>query len=87
MHNATAPYEPSIGLWYALGGVTVFVIGGMLLANTNEDPTFFGTSGIACFAVGLYLLVVGGVARGNQLARRFTPAPAAPAPVPGTPTP
>jgi hypothetical protein len=70
MHRATAPYEPSAGFWYAFGGVISFVVGGSLLANTIEDPTVFRTGGLAFIAAGLYLLVVGGVARGSQLARR-----------------
>lgn len=63
MHDATAPYEPSPGLWSAVGGVVCFVIGGWLLANTLEAPTLFRASGLTCIASGLYLLVSGGVAR------------------------
>ena len=70
MHDATAPYESSAGLWYAVGGVICFVIGGSLLANTIEDPTLFRTGGLTFIATGVYLLVVGGVVRGTQLARR-----------------
>ena len=65
-------YEPSAGVWYAVAAVALFVVGGMLLANTDEEPMFFLTGGLAFMGAGSYLLLVGAVARGIQVARRWT---------------
>lgn len=54
---------------YALAGVSLFVIGGLFLVNTNEADFFFPV-GLGFCGSGFYLLVVGAVARGLQLARR-----------------
>ena len=86
MHKASVPYEPSAGLWYALAGVICFVVGGSWLTNASNDPSFAHAAGLALIAVGLYLLVVGGVARGSQLARRSSPATTSSAPAQSTPT-
>ena len=48
--------------------------GGSWLANTSQDPTFTRAAGLALIAAGLYLLVVGGIARGTQLTRPGAPA-------------
>lgn len=63
-------YEPSAGAMYLLGSVPLLVVGGMLLANTNEEPAIFGTGALLFLAFAGYLLLVGAVARGIQVARR-----------------
>ena len=70
--NSEAEYEPSAGAMYLLGSVPLFIVGGLFLANTNEDPSIFGTAALLCFAFAVYLLLVGAVARGIQVARRRT---------------
>lgn len=67
-----AEYEPSAGAVYLLCSVPLFVVGGMFLSNTNEDPAMFGTAALLCFAFAVYLLLVGAIARGIQVARRRT---------------
>ena len=63
-------YETSAGAGYLLGSAPLFLLGGLLLANTNEDPTIFGTGALLVLACAVYLLLVGAVARGIQVARR-----------------
>ena len=63
-------YETSAGAGYLLGSLPLFILGGMLLANTNEDPTIFGTGALLALACAVYLLLVGAIARGLQVARR-----------------
>lgn len=70
--NGQDDYEPSAGAGYLFGSVPLFLLGGLLLANTNEDP-MFGTGALLCFAFAVYLLLVGAVARGIQVARQTSP--------------
>ncbi len=56
-----------LGLGYGLAGVLLLVAGGSFLTNT--DPGF-ESPGFALIGVGSFLIVVGAVARGLQLARR-----------------
>lgn len=63
-------YQQSFGAAYGAAGVILLVIGGMLLANLNEDPTIFGAGATLFLGAGAYLTVAGAVARGIQLARR-----------------
>ena len=37
--------DTSAGAGYLLGSVAPFILGGLLLANTNEDPTVFSAYG------------------------------------------
>jgi hypothetical protein len=53
---------------YGFWGVALFVVGGLLLANAEEPVNGFLTVGLACMGAGLYLLIVGAVARGTQVA-------------------
>ena len=68
--NGFDSYKASFGAAYGIAGVVLLVIGGALLANTNEDSAIFGTGAVAFFGAGLYCTVAGAVARGIQLARR-----------------
>lgn len=70
--NGQDEYEPSAGAGYLFVSVPLFILGGVLLANTNEDP-MFGTGALLCFAFAVYLLLVGAVARGIQVARQTSP--------------
>lgn len=67
--NGQDDYAPSAGAGYLFGSVPLFVLGGVLLANTNEDSTMFGTGALLCFAFAVYLLLVGAVARGTRSRR------------------
>lgn len=62
-------YEPSAGATYLFGSVPLFIVGGMFLANVNEEPAVFGSGALVCFAFAVYLLLVGAIARGIQVAR------------------
>ena len=62
-------YQPSVGAVHGVVGVTLFVLGGFALANTNENE-MFGVLGLVAVASGLYATVAGAVARGIQLARK-----------------
>lgn len=64
------PFKASFGAVYGTVGVILLVVGGMLLANLDEDPTVFGAGATLFLGAGLYLTVAGAVARGIQLARR-----------------
>ncbi len=66
-------YEPSAGAGYLLGSVPLIILGGVLLANVNEEPAVFGTAALLSLAFGAYLLLVGAIARGIQVARRPSP--------------
>jgi hypothetical protein len=68
MDEPTDDYQPSRGLGYALAGVALFVIGCLLLTNTVEGDAFL-VLGLISTSAGGYLLLVGAVARGIQLAR------------------
>lgn len=70
--NSKADYQPSAGAMYLAGSVPLFIVGGLFLANTNESPAMFGTAALLCFAFAVYLLLVGAVARGIQVARSGT---------------
>lgn len=63
-------YQPSAGAAYLWGSVPLFVVGAMLMANVDEEPEFFRTAGVLALAFAVYLLLVGAVARGIQVARR-----------------
>lgn len=63
------PYKSSFGAAYGSAGVVLLVVGGLLLANVNEDD-IFGIGAVVFLGAGLYFLVAGAVARGIQLARR-----------------
>ena len=65
-------YAPSAGAGYLFGSVPLFIVGGALMANSNEEPTVFGTSALLSLAFASYLLLVGAIARGIQVARRST---------------
>ncbi|HSE71684.1 MAG TPA: hypothetical protein VLA97_13070 [Nocardioidaceae bacterium] len=68
MDETKDDYQPSKGLVYAIAGVSVFVVGGLILANSHdEDPLFL--LGLALEGTGIYLLLAGAVARGIQMAR------------------
>lgn len=68
--NNADDFEHSAGAGYLIGSVPLVVLGGLFLANTNEEPVFFGIGGMLCLLVAAYLLIVGAVARGIQVARR-----------------
>lgn len=59
-------YEPSRGLLYALGGIAALVAGVMALADAGGDDVITALGG-AGIGTGLYLIVVGAVARGLQV--------------------
>jgi len=63
-------YAPSAGAGYLFGSVPLFIVGGALMANINEEPAVFGTSALLSLAFASYLLLVGAIARGIQVARR-----------------
>lgn len=65
-------YAPSAGAGYLFGSVPLFIVGGALMANINEEPAVFGTSALLALAFASYLLLVGAIARGIQVARRTT---------------
>ena len=69
-------YEPSAGATYLFGSAPLFILGSMMLANINEEPAVFGTGAVLFFAVAVYLLLVGAIARGIQVARRGVREPA-----------
>lgn len=62
-------YEPSAGAVYGVIGIALIVLGGLVLANTNEADAF-GVIGVALIAGGAYATIAGAVARGVQLARK-----------------
>ena len=59
----------SAGAGYLVGSLPLFVLGGISLANVNESAFVFGSGALLLFACATYLLVVGAVARGIQVAR------------------
>jgi hypothetical protein len=61
-------YQPSLGAPYFFGGLAVLFVGALLLMNSNETE-WFGLGGVVLLGAAGYLLLVGGVARGLQLAR------------------
>ncbi len=65
-------YESSAGAGYLFGSVPLFILGGALTANINEGPVGFGTAALLSLAFASYLLLVGAIARGIQVARRST---------------
>jgi hypothetical protein len=65
-------YAPSAGAGYLFGSVPLFIVGGAFMANINEEPAVFGTSALLALAFASYLLLVGAIARGIQVARRTT---------------
>lgn len=67
--NPDSP-QPSKGLPYVLGGVVILFIGAMVLVNTDEEPDLFFPAGMALTGIAAYLILVGAVARGVQIARR-----------------
>lgn len=60
----------SAGATYLLVSLPLFLLGGLLLANLNEDATLFGSAAALSLACGAYLLLVGAIARGMQVAHR-----------------
>ncbi len=62
-------YEPSAGLLPAIAGVVCLVLGGLMLEDSHGSDTFVA-GGLALLGAGLYLVVLGAVARGVQLSRR-----------------
>ena len=65
-------YVPSAGAGYLFGSVPLFILGGVLLANINEEPAVFGTAALLSVAFAAYLLLVGAIARGIQVAQGRT---------------
>jgi len=55
---------------HALLGTVLLAIGGTLFVNVNESPEFFMVLTVLFAAPGLYLIIVGAVARGLALAHR-----------------
>lgn len=67
--KAADDYTPSAGVGYLLGSLGVFLLSAVLAANTAEEPVVFGTAAALTAVVATYLLIVGAVARGLQVAR------------------
>lgn len=68
MSEMTNKTQPSEAFGYAVVGFFLVLIGGSLLGNMNEDPAIFRTGGLIFGTSGLYLLLVGAVARGIEVA-------------------
>ena len=63
-------FDLSAGPRHLLGCLPLFIIGAMLLTNLDEDPTVFGLGAMLFLVPAAYLLIVGAVARGIQVAHR-----------------
>jgi hypothetical protein len=68
MAEKTDTYQPSHGAPYFFGGIAVLLLSALLLTNANEGE-WFGLAGLVLLGAAGYLLLVGGVARGIQVAR------------------
>ncbi|GAA1134076.1 hypothetical protein [Nocardioides aquiterrae] len=62
-------YEPSVGVWYAITGVCLFSVGGLMLLHSDGTGEALAAGGLAATAAGCYLVVTGAIARGMQIAR------------------
>lgn len=67
-------YAPSLGLGYLLGGLAVLILAGMCLVNAAGDHALV-VAGLTLLGAAAYLLLVGGIARGIQVARTADRAP------------
>ncbi len=67
--DSTPPRNAPAVSSFGLTGIALFVLGGMLLINLNEDETFFGLTGFAALSLGIHNLIVAAVARGIDVAR------------------
>ncbi|HET7689709.1 MAG TPA: hypothetical protein VFK41_04995 [Nocardioidaceae bacterium] len=65
--STAAAISPTL---HALFGTVLLMIGGTLFVNVNEDPELFIAFSAAFMGPGLYLLIIGAVARGIELGRR-----------------
>ncbi|MCD4525529.1 hypothetical protein [Nocardioides sp. cx-173] len=73
----TNDYQPSLGLGYLLGGLAVLIVAGMCLVNADGDHAY-AVVGLVLLGTAGYLLLVGGVARGLQVARTSDRGPVIP---------
>ena len=64
-------YEPSAGGPYAYVGTVLLAASGFFFVNANETDLAVVLA-FVCLGFGIYLIGVGAVARGTQVARRST---------------
>ncbi len=68
--NTDGNHEPASYALYGLVGVILFVLGGSLLANLNDDSDLGLVGGLLLVGLGIYNMITGAVARAIEVARR-----------------